>query len=109
MPKRNRADGGMSHEPSGGRGVTKDMAVAVLADYVCSNPLQDENETHERMFLYDENETHQATTLRHERMFLRADMGRCRVQHESLCGCFYQNLDQRDPYLLLLPLTSHGS
>ena len=42
------------------------------ADYVCSNALQDENETHERMFLYDENETHQATTLRHERMFLRA-------------------------------------
>ena len=33
----------------------------VRVDYVCSNPLQDENETHERMFLYDENETHQAT------------------------------------------------
>ena len=39
-----------------------------LVDYVCSNPLHDENETHERMFL-------------------RTDMGRCRVQHESLCGC----------------------
>ena len=24
----------------------------------------------------------------HERMFLRTDMGKCRVQHESLCGCF---------------------
>ena len=47
-----------------------------LVDYVCINPLHDENETHERMFL-------------------RADMGRCLVQHESLCGCFYQNLDQR--------------
>ena len=79
MPKRNCADGGMSHEPSGGRGVTKDMAVAVLADYVCSNPLQDENETHERMFLC-------------------TDMGRCRVQRENLCACFSQSIDRRPSF-----------
>ena len=37
-----------------------------LVGYVCINPLHDENETHERMLL-------------------RTDMGRCRVQHENLC------------------------
>ena len=79
MPKRNRADGGMSHEPSGGRGVTKDMAVAVLADYVCSNPLHDENGTHEHMFLC-------------------TDMGRCQVQHENLCACFSQSIHWRPSF-----------
>jgi len=49
---------------------TKGGPAVSLADYVCSNPLHDENETHERMFL-------------------RTDMSRCRVQHENLCGCFF--------------------
>ena len=64
-----------------------DFWTVSLADYVCSNPLHEESETHERMFL-------------------RTDMGRCRVQHESLCGCFYQNLDQRICRQLLLRLVS---
>ena len=36
----------------------------------CSNPLHEESETHERMFL-------------------RTDMGRCHVQRESLRGCCF--------------------
>ena len=83
-----------------------------LIDYVCINPLHDEDETHERMFLAWATSTRPRHTTKeealqctvslvdyvcsnplheesetHERMCLRTDMGRCRVQHESLCGC----------------------
>ena len=33
-------------------GIVRQFATVSLADYVCSNPLHDENEKHERMFLY---------------------------------------------------------
>ena len=58
-----------------------------LVGYVCINPLHDENETHERMLL-------------------RTDMGRCRVQHENLRDCFLNDMSPRDS--LFTVLTSHG-